>query len=94
MKDPRTILDRQAEAMDVDVTMTNVENPGAICSPVVGNGIRGFRAARSKADVTLVSGLEDGVVFGGAGLDAGNSPGKRRTRTEDNDVTMKDTTAA
>ena len=67
---------------------TNVENPGLICSPVSGKGIRGLLGARSNVEVTL-AGEGEGESEG-----SGNNPGKRSAMMDDKHATMKDTTAA
>ena len=70
---------------------TNVENPGAICSPVAGNGIRGRLGVRSVAEIMCVwegNGEADGEAA------SGNKPGKRSAIMEDKHATMKDTTVA
>lgn len=95
------ILERHAEAMDVDATMTNVANPGVICSPVDGYVNGGLRAARNKAEVTVVTLEFDleiiliavALVVGGE-VFAGNKPGTRNARMEDMQATMNDTTVA
>jgi hypothetical protein len=68
-----------------------VENPGVICSPVAGNGIRGLRGMMSNAaEVALTPALGDGD----GDILGGNNPGKIREMTEDKHATMNDTTAA
>jgi hypothetical protein len=70
---------------------TNVENPGVICSPVAGNGIRGLLGARSDAEVMCV---REGNGEGDAEAASGNNPGKRSAMMEDKQATMKDMTVA
>jgi hypothetical protein len=66
--------------------MTNVENPGVICSPVFGNGIGGLRDM-SNAEVTLAAADVLGVLAA-----TGNNPGTRCAIREDKHATMNDTT--
>ena len=49
MNEPRTTLERQAEATEVDATMMKVERPGVVCSPVLGKGMGGRRGATGVA---------------------------------------------